>query len=188
MRLMRTTLELANDVTGRSATDGRSSVIERHMSTDLLQVLNMADQARLEGNRGTEVSKAAFEAAAFLIRIAYRFQTIGRARLAGSEKQLSDPLRERCAALERSFCHSLELGLEKLKSVEPFEELTADAVPAESSEKNLNDAELLSRAMIRDADCTTDSHADWTRQLEAYRRMPILLSRLDSALSNIVIH
>jgi uncharacterized membrane protein YccC len=187
-RLMRTTLELAKDVTARSATDGRPSVIERHLHTDLLQVLNMADQGRLEGTRGREVSKAAFEVAAFLIRIAYRFQTITRARLAGSERYLSDQLRQRCAALEGAFCHSLESGLEKLRSVEPLEELTAQAVRAKSSEQNLNDAELLSRAMIRDANCTTYAHADWTTQLEAYRRMPILLSRLDSALSKIVIH
>jgi len=186
-RLMRTTLELASDVTGKSSSDGRPSVIERHLRTDLLQVLNMADQARLEGTRGAEVSKAAFDAAAFLIRIAYRFQTITRARLAGSERHLSDRLRHRCAALERAFCHSLEPDLEKLTSVEPFEELAAQAVPAESSEQNLNDAELLSRATIRDADCTTYAHADWATQLEAYRRMTILLSRLHSALSNIAI-
>jgi hypothetical protein len=109
---MRTTLEFAKDVTGTSATDGRSSVIERHLSTDLLQVLNMAEQAKLEGTRGREVSKAAFEAVAFLIRIAYRFQTISRARLAGSERQLSEQLRKRCAALERASCHSLGSGLE----------------------------------------------------------------------------
>jgi hypothetical protein len=187
-RLMRTTLELANDVTGRSETDGRSSMVERHLSTELLQVLTMADQARLEGTRGTQVSKAAFEAAGYLIRIAYRFQTITRARLAGSERQLSDQLRQRCALLEQAFCHSLESGLEKLRSVEPSEKFTAHEVPAESSENDLNDAELLSRAIIRDADFTTYAHADWTTQLEAYRRMPILLSRLDSALSNIVIH
>jgi hypothetical protein len=120
-------------------------MIERHLGTNLLQVLNMADQARLEGTRGREVSKAAFEAAAFLIRIGYRFQTITRARLAGSKRQLLDQLRQRGAALECAFCHSLESGLEKLRSFEPFEELTAQEVPAESSEQNLNDAELLSR-------------------------------------------
>jgi uncharacterized membrane protein YccC len=187
-RLMRTTLELANDVAGRGARDGRSSVIERHLSTDLLQVLNMADQAKLEGNRGAAVSKAAFEAAALLIRIAYRFQTITRARLAGSERQLSDQLRQRCAALERAFCRSLESGLDKLRAVEAFEEFTAQEVPTESGEQNLIDAELQSRAMILDADRTTYAHPDWTTQLEAYRRMPLLLSRLDAALSSIVIH
>jgi uncharacterized membrane protein YccC len=187
-QLIRTTLELASKVTGKSASDGRPSLIERHLRTDLLQVLNMADQARLEGTRGADVSRAAFEAAALLIRIAYRFQTIARARLAGSERQLSDQLRQRCAALERAFCRSLESGLDKLRSVEPFEELTAQEAPAESSEQHLDDTELLSRAMIRDADSTTYADADWTTQLEAYRRMPILLSRLDSALSNIAIH
>jgi hypothetical protein len=148
----------------------------------------MADQARLEGNRGTELSKDAFEAAALLIRIAYRFQTIARARLAGSESQLSDQLRQRCAALERAFCRSLESGLEKLSAVEPVEELTPPEIPAESSEQHLDDTELLSSAIVRDADSTTYADADWTTQLEAYRRMPILLSRLDSALSNIAIH
>jgi hypothetical protein len=75
-----------------------------------------------------------------------------------------------------------------LRSTEPFEELAAQEVSAESGEQNLNDADLLSRAMIRYADCITYAHADWTTQLEAYRRMPVLLSRLDLALSNIVIH
>ncbi len=185
VRLMRTTLKLASDVTEKSATDGRVSVIERHLRTDLLQVLNLADQARLEGTRGAQVSKAAFEAATFLIRIAYRFQTISRARLAGSERHLSDQLRQHCAALERIFFRSLESGLDKLRSVEPFEELAAQEVPAESSSQNLYGAELMSRAIIREADRTTYPDADWTMQLEAYRRMPILLSRLDSALSNI---
>ena len=73
-----------------------------------------------------------------------------------------------------------------MASVEPFEELTAQEVPA-SNEQNLNDTELMSRAIIRDAGGATYAHADWTSQLEAYRRMPILLSRLDSALSKIVI-
>lgn len=188
-RLIKTTLDFANDVTGKSATDGHPSTIERHLRTDLLQVLNMADQARIESARGREISRAGFEAAVYLIRIAYRFQTITRARLAGSEKRLSDQLRQRCVSLERAFCHSLESGLDKLRAVEPFEGVTAQEVPAESSEQNLNDdAELLRRAMIRDADCATYAHADWATQLEAYRRMPILLSRLDSALSNIAIH
>ena len=187
-RLMRTTLELANDVTGKSATNERPGVIEQSLRTDLLQVLNMADQARLEGTRGAEVSKAAIEAATFLARIAYRFQTITRARLAGSERHLSGQQRQRCAALEHVFCRSLESGLENLTSVQHFEELTSQEVPAESSENNLNDAELLSRAIIRDAESTTYAHSEWITQLEAYRRMPILLSRLDSALSSIVIH
>ena len=73
-----------------------------------------------------------------------------------------------------------------MASVEPFEELTAQEVPA-SNEQNLNDTELMSRAIIRDAGGATYAHADWTSQLEAYRRMPILLSRLDSALSKILI-
>jgi uncharacterized membrane protein YccC len=187
-KLIGTTLAFANDVAERSITDGRISVIERRLSNDLLEVLNMADHAKLEGPVGRANSKAAVEAAALLVRVAYRFQTIARVRMTGLEMALPEDLRQHCAALERGYCSSLESSLEKLRSVEPFEELTVQEVPAESSEQNLSDAELLSRAMTRDADGTTYAHADWTTQLEAYRRMPILLSLLDSVFSNIAIH
>ena len=45
------------------------------------------------------VGQEPVEAAAILIRIAYRFQIIARARLAGSELALPQGVRERCAAL-----------------------------------------------------------------------------------------
>ena len=126
-RLIGTTLAFANDVAGKSATDRGIAVVEGHLSNDLMGVLNMADQAKLEGRRGKANSKAAFEAAALLIRIAYRFQTIARAQLAGSETDLPEGMRQRFAALEEVYCSSLEYGLEKLRAVEPSKQLTAQA-------------------------------------------------------------
>jgi Ion channel len=62
---------------GRIA-EGRIATVEQRISADLLDVLNIADQARLEGRTGTANSEAGVEAAVTLIRIAYRFELLAR--------------------------------------------------------------------------------------------------------------
>jgi hypothetical protein len=49
-----------------------------------LEVLTMADQCRLEGQRGANNSTAAIEATSTIVRIAYLFEIIARERIAGS--------------------------------------------------------------------------------------------------------
>jgi hypothetical protein len=185
-KLTRTTLALANDVAERSITDGQITVIERRLSNDLLEVLNMADQAKLEGPVGRANSKAAVEAAALLVRVAYRFQTIARARMTGLETALPEDMRQRCAALERGYCSSLESALEKSRSVEPSDPLTAHAITLQPIQPTLGSLSLTG-AVFQEANLATYAHAELTTQLEAYRRIPILLSRLDSALSGFAI-
>ena len=108
--------------------------LERRVSACLLTVLNLADQARLEGPRGTINSSAAIESASTLIRIAYRFELIARRRTAGSDARTSQGLLERQAAFEAACCSVLERQLatpqqrdltEAGGSAAPVEDLTS---------------------------------------------------------------
>ena len=158
--------------------------VERRLSTNLLEVLNMAGQARLEGRRGSANSAAAVETAALLIRIAYRFQTIARARLAGLELDLPQGVRERCAALEQAYCAWLESRLGKLRSIGSSEPPTAEAPRLRPSEtRPMN--ERVFGGTPQESEWSAYLYSNSAPQLEAYRRLPILLSRLDSALSKI---
>jgi len=183
-RLAQTTLAFAKEIAKKTITEGRIAGVERRLSTDLLQVLNLADQARLEGRRGSAISAAATEATALLIRIAYRFQAIARARLAGSELDLPQVVRQRCAALEGEYCSSLESGLGHLKSVESYQRPAATPGSRPIYAGPMKDKRVTG-GPIQEADWSAYAHGSLAAQLEAYRRLPTLLSRLDSALSKI---
>jgi len=185
-KLTRTTLAFGKEVAAQSLVEGRISRVDQQLSTNLLEVLNMADQARLEGRRGTENSVAAIEAAALLIRIAYRFQAIARARLAGSELDLPHSLRERCATLEQDYCSSIASALGKLQSVGSSKPHTSEAQrPQPIAAKAIND-EQVTAVTPHETDWSAYIRSNAAPQLEAYRRLPILLYRLDLALSKIV--
>jgi len=51
-KMIRTTVDFAKGVADGTLTETQSAAIERHLGTDLLEVLNFADQAKLEGQRG----------------------------------------------------------------------------------------------------------------------------------------
>jgi hypothetical protein len=57
-RLIRATLAFAREVAQGMTAEGRIATFEQRISADLLDVLNMADQARLEGRTGTANSVA----------------------------------------------------------------------------------------------------------------------------------
>jgi len=119
-KLLRTTLELAKEVAEKRITERRIAAAERRVSTNLLEVLNFADQARLEGRRGATNSAAAIESASTLIRIAYRFELIARRRIAGSEALGSQGVLEQQRAFEAACCSTLEVQLAKLRqSISP---------------------------------------------------------------------
>jgi hypothetical protein len=158
------------------------AAVERRVSTNLLEVLNMADQARLEGRRGSMNSAAAVEAATILIRIAYRFQSIARARLGGSELALPQSVRERCAILEEEYCFALESDLRMLEST-GFSE---DSPPAAAGQRATELADVNERAIGTPEDIGLSANvANLAPQIEPYRRLPILLGRLGAALSKI---
>ena len=184
-QLMRTTLVFGREVAEKRITDGRIPAVERRLSANLFEVLNLADQARLEGRRGSANSTATIEAAAILIRIAYRFQIIARARLAGSELALPQGVCERCAALEQEYCSALESKLESLGSARSSEQPTPAAPTQPTIELTpMNDERGTSKS-IEGAGWSAYVHGNVAPQLESYHRLPVLLARLDAALSKI---
>ncbi len=105
-KLFRTALAFGKEIAAGRVTQERIAAAERRFSANLFQVLNMADQARLEGRRGAINSAAGIEAATIITRIAYRFEIIARERLSESEAILPEKVRERRAALEQRFCET----------------------------------------------------------------------------------
>ena len=186
-KLMRTTLAFGKAVAEEKITEGRIAAVERRSSANLFEVLNLADQARLEGRRGSANSAAAIEAAAIVIRIAYRFKIIARVRLSGSEAALPQDAQEHCAALEQEYCAALESQLGKCESIgapdESAASSTASRQPVVSTTRTIH--ELTTGAMSEGADWSAHAHSDLAAQLESYRRLPILLASLDTALSRI---
>jgi len=150
--------------------------VEQRLSTNLLEVLNLADQAKLEGERGQMNSTNSIDAAATLIRIAYRFMAIARARLSGSEASLPNDVLEHHRAWEKRYCVALESRIAAFES--------ARSPGAESA--------MLAPSTVAIGDIGRDqvraglSHGEGlAAQLESYRRLAILLDTLDTALSKI---
>jgi hypothetical protein len=186
-RLMRTTLAFAREVSQGRTTEGRIVTVEQRISADLLDFLNMADQARLEGRTGTANSAAGIEAAITLIRIAYRFEILARGRLSGSEAVLPKTLLERCAVMEEGCCSSLAYRLEKLGRTESpgqiVPSMTAPLSPPTDLEFMIE--EFASAGALESADWPPDTRRGFVAQLECYRRLLILLAKLDAELSQI---
>jgi uncharacterized membrane protein YccC len=181
-KLIRTILVFATHVVNSSVTQGEIAAVERRVSTQLLELLNIADQARLEGRRGSANSAAAVEAAAILIRIAYRFETIAGQRLAGPELALPHNVRERYAIQEQKYCAVLELQLQRLESVDSSRHSMSSALTLPGSDY------IGLHATPSDTGLLAHFHVGLVLQIEAYRRLPVLLRRLDTVLSKITLY
>ncbi len=180
-KLLRTTLSLGKEVAERRITEQRIAAVERRLSANLLDVLNMADQARLEGRRGAVNSDAAIEAASTIARFAYRFEAIARARIAGSSVLQSSNLLEQQATFEQACCAALEVQLGKLTQSDSPEHLVqSSTVPLTDLVPTLGEV-----AATGDARLSPEDHILLSMQLESYRRLPVLLLSLDDALSRI---
>jgi hypothetical protein len=170
-KLTKTSLAFGREVADGTIAEGRIAATEQRLSGNLLEVLNLADQARLEGQRAREVSVNGIDAAAIVIRIAYRFEVIARARLSGAEAALPRDVVQRCSAREREYCDALESRIERLESIKSADLTALPPPPAAAEFTNLTPALF--------------EGGDLAAQLESYRRLPILLERLDAALSKI---
>jgi uncharacterized membrane protein YccC len=188
-RLMRTTLAFAKEVARGRITEGRIATVEQRISADLLDVLNMADQARLEGRRGAINSAAGIEAATIITRIAYRFEIIARGRLSGSEALLSNSVLQSLGAVEETFCAAFDSALRKFVLARPFEQ------PGPPSEAPLQPAvdlkplidELAVVATLEGRHWSSDSRRVFVTQLESCHRLVFLLGSLHVELSKIAV-
>jgi Fusaric acid resistance protein family len=177
-KLIRTTVAFAKDVTDGTVTETQIAAVERRLSTDLFEVLNLADQAKLEGRRGLVNSTNGVNAAATLIRIAYRFQVIARARGSGAEATLPHEVLAHRFAQEREYCDALESKINMLESVRSPDRSPAPLKQSVNEFTHMTD-DLTTRAALESGDLAA--------QLESYRRLPVLLEHLDAALSKIVV-
>jgi len=185
-KLMRTTLAFAKEVTQGRITDGGIATADQRINAELLEVLNMADQARLEGSRARAKSAAGIQATATIIRIGYRFGLIARGRLSGSEAHLPSSVQQRVATFEETFCEAFDSELRQFELARPFEQ------PALSPEPQLHLAENLKPLVDELALIATRDARSWPPnsrnvllvQLESYRRLAILLGSLHAELSN----
>jgi uncharacterized membrane protein YccC len=171
-KLMRTSLAFGREVAEGTITEGRIAAIEQRLSTNLLETLSFADQARLEGQSGRENSTNGVDAASTAIRIAYRFEVIARARLSGAEASLPRDAAQLCSVRESEFCDALESRIEWLESTKSGDRAALLPPPAE-----------VEVAALSPATTALFEGGDLAAQLESYRRLPILLEHLDRALS-----
>lgn len=180
-KLMRTTLTFGEEVAERRITEERITAVEQRVSANLLEVLNMADQARLEGQRGATNSAAAIEAASSIVRIAYRFEVIARGRIAESPVPQHEQLLEHQAMFEQACCAALEIQLAKLEGSDSPKHL------AQSSADPTVDLAAMSDdlASIHSTHLPGEEQILLATQFESYRRLPILLMNLDTSLSRI---
>jgi uncharacterized membrane protein YccC len=180
-KLMRTTLTFGEEVAEGRITEEQISAVEQRLSANLLEVLNMADQARLEGQRGATNSPAAIEAASSIVRIAYRFEVIARGRIAESPVPQHQQLLEHQAMFEKACCAALEIQLAKLERTDSPEHL------AQSSAAPTIDLAPMSENLVsvQSTHLPTEKQILLATQFESYRRLPILLMNLDTSLSRI---
>ena len=171
-KLKKASLALAREVADGTITEGRIAALAQRLSTSLLETLNFADQARLEGQSAREISANGVDAAAIVIRIAYRFEVIARARLSGAEEAALPPdVARPCSAREREYCDALESRIERFGSIKSGH--LADLPPPRPVES----------AALTSATAALFEGGDLGAQLESYRRLAILFERLDTALS-----
>jgi len=175
LKLMRTTLAFAREVAAGTMTDGGIAAVDQRLSTNLLEVLNLADQARLEGPGGLASSTKSVDAAAITIRIAYQFQVIARARLSQAQATLPHQALERWSAWEKEYCVAFESRIDRLVPGRSPEHLSASLSPPSKAELGYTMDDLATAAMSEG-----DSLA---AQVESYRRLTVLLETLDTALS-----
>ncbi len=188
-RLTRTALAFGKEVAQGPVAQERIAATERRFSTNLFQVLNMADQARLEGWRGAINSAAGIAAAAIITRIAYRFEIIDRGRLAESEAIVPEGMRKRSTALEEGFCAVLESLLGKFgpigTSEQPVSSASTGARPAPISGLKTSIEELTADAIVEARTWPPEARDGFFAQVECYRRLVTLISNLDTELSKI---
>ncbi len=161
-KLLKTTIDFARKVADGDITDAGIAAAERRVSGELLQVLSLADQARLEGNRGRAISTASIDSASTLVRIGYRFESLARSRIRESASLSPNEVSLSQSNFEAFYCGALERLLSGLLKSDSADLLAAVApnLPLESTTIDATD-------------------------IETYRRLPVLLRSLENSLSKI---
>jgi uncharacterized membrane protein YccC len=183
-RLTRTTLAFARELAQGSTTEEGIANVEPRISAELLDVLNMADQARLEGRRGLHFSAAGIETAITVVRIAYRFETIARGRSAELEALLPGSVRQKLNTVKEKFCTVFDHRVRRFELAHEFEPVSASEMASTVDLKPLID-EVAAVAALESQCWSTDVRGMLVTQLESYHRLAILIGDLDAEISKL---
>jgi hypothetical protein len=174
--LLRATAEFGKAVATGAIDETGISATEQRLSKNLLEVLNLADQARLEGRPGATRSAAAIESASTLIRVAYRFALIARGQI-GASASLLPELEERRRACQSAYCKALEMYLARLDAIGSGVRQTEPLVVKVEELAPMTD-ELVAALLRNSGEVTTLLVA----QAESYNRLQRLFLSLDESL------
>jgi uncharacterized membrane protein YccC len=186
-KLLRIALSFAKEVVQGGIVEEQIAGAERRFSAALLEVLNMADQARLEGQRAVVNSAAAVEAAGIVTRIAYRFEVMARAReLLRPEVVLPETIRRIRALLDERCCASIESLLVQFELAQFREPLTGPAVQSATNDLNPLIDDLTAAGTREYEQWSPETQNAFFAQLESYRRLAILLGGLSAELAKLL--
>jgi hypothetical protein len=144
----------------------------------------MADQARLEGQRGLHTSAAGIETAITIVRVAYRFETIARGRFAQLEALLPGSVRQKLSAVKEKFCTAFDQCVRRFELAHEFEPVSASEMASTVDLKPLID-EVAAVAALESQCWSTDVRGMLVTQLESYHRLAILIGGLDAVISKL---
>jgi uncharacterized membrane protein YccC len=186
-RILRGALELIRPAPG--LTEQRVQEVEMEATLQLTELLRIAEEARVEGQRSGVNPDAIVEAAGTLRRIVHRLSGIASARLGAPQLPLPTELQAVRDAGETALRHHLQSWLavveqepapDRRRIMEVAERFTPDdlAVPLEQ----LN--EHLSKSGLRElASWPATAQSALLSEIESYRRLVVLMTELDFSAS-----
>jgi uncharacterized membrane protein YccC len=188
-RILRGALELIRPAPG--LTEQRVQEVEMEATLQLTELLRIAEEARVEGQRSGVNPDAIVEAAATLRRIVHRLSGIASARLGAPQLPLPTELQAVRDAGETALRHHLQSWLavveqepapDRRRIMEVAERFTPDdlAVPLEQ----LN--EHLSKSGLRElASWPATAQMALLSEIESYRRLVVLMTEFNQQFAEI---
>jgi uncharacterized membrane protein YccC len=188
-RILDATLELLRPAAG--LTDQRVQELEMGVTLHLTQLLGIAEEAQVEGQRSGVNPNAVVEAAGTLRRIVHRLSGIASARLAVSSPPLPAELQAARDALETGLRHHLQSWLDVVEQEPGPDPRRIADIAAHFTPDDL--AAPLGELRQHVSDSRSGELASWPAaarsaflaEIESYRRVIVLLTELNQQFAEI---
>ena len=189
-KLLRIAVSFGKEVAQGDITEQQILAAERRFSEALLEVLNMADQARLEGRRAALNAAGAVQAAGTATRIAYRFEVMAREKYFRPQAVLPEEAKGIRTLLAQQSCAFFESLIGQFELTHLLQEpapLLAEPSPQAAGNDLTPLIDHLAAVGNREYQrWSPEVRGIFFGQLESYRRLEILLVSLSTELSNII--
>ena len=188
-RILRAALELLRPAAG--LTDQRVQELDMDVTLHLTQLLGIAEEAQVEGQRSGVNPDRVVEAAGTLRRIVHRLSGIASARLAVSQPPLPAELQTARDALETGLRHHLqswldvveqEPGPDPRRMADVAAHFTPDDLTAPLRELRQHVSDSRSGEL---ASWPIAARSDLLAEIESYRRIIVLLTELNQQFAEI---